>query len=621
MKIPYGRSNFADIRRGNFFYVDKTPFLPHLESGDSGYAHLLFLRPRRMGKSLLVSMLEHYYDLGWADQFDALFGGLWIHEHPTPERNSYLVLTLDFSVVATDGGEGTLRRTFLEAVRSPVLNLILRHGGRFPDLVWLRDRLDSFTDAESLLSAVMSIVSASGKKLYVLIDEYDTFANSLLSAGGENLYTQVVDRTGFIRTFYRALKTGTRSGAIGRIFITGVTPILLDDLASGFNIISHVSQHPTMNTLAGFTRADVERAVDELLAATPGSQKDPRLADQDALLRMLEEYYNGYRFSPEATERVFNSEMVLYFLQRIRTRANWPSDMLDPNVRIDYGRLQRLGLLSGAPAEGRREILSTIVAEGHIHGKLVEQFGAKNISTREQFLSLLYYIGMLTLSAEQDDETSLRLEIPNRVIRELSWSHLAHMLEDEDKLGLDTHVLEESLRIMAIQGDITPFLDIFHTRVVKAIGIKDLRNLSEKAIKLMLIAFISLSQLFHPLSEKEFAQGLLRSLPRRLAPPAGGPLRLDARAEIPPHRRGERGYRGGLHRGRGAARALFVRPAPLAAAHPGPRPEERRAGLHRRTGRPLPALPGTTGLTTMPRLLIARSLDRGTRRAPRYRRR
>ncbi len=507
MKIPYGMSNFAAVRRESFFYVDKTPFLPHLESGDDGYRYVIFLRPRRMGKSLLISMLEDYYDLGRADQFEALFKGLWIHDHPTPERNSYLVLTLDFSIVAADGGADTLRRTFLEAVRGPVLDLVLRHGSRIPALARLEEYLHTFQDTESLLSTLMSIVRPSGHKLYVLIDEYDTFANSLLTAGGDDLYSQVVDRSGFIRTFYRTLKMGTRSGAVGRIFITGVSPILLDDLASGFNIVTHISKQPELNTLAGFTRADVERAVDEVLAATPRIAKDPRLQNRDALLRILEEYYNGYRFSPEATERVYNSEMVLYFLKILRTRANWPDELLDPNVRVDYGRLQRLGLLSGAPSQGRRDVLSTIVAEGHIHGKLVEQFGARSVSTREQFLSLLYYIGMLTLSAEQDDTLSMRLEIPNRVIRELSWSHLAFMLEDEENLGLDVYLLEEALRVMAGQGDIAPFLEIFHTRVVKAIGLKDLRNLSEKAIKLMLIAFISLSRLFHPLSEKEFAQG------------------------------------------------------------------------------------------------------------------
>lgn len=507
VKIPYGMSNFAQVRREGYFYADKTPFIPCLESGDAGHRNVLFLRPRRMGKSLFLSMLEHYYDIGWAAELDSLFGGLWIHEHPTPERHGYLVLRLDFSVVSVDGGAETLRRTFLEAVRSSALELVLRHGGRIPALGRLEDRLYGFQDAESVLSALLGVVNGTGHKLYVLIDEYDTFANSLLAGGGDDLYSQVVDRTGFVRTFYRTLKTGTASGAVGRVFITGVLPLLIDDLASGFNIVSHASRSPELSTLAGFTRAEVERAMDEVLAATPRLAADPRLKDREALMALMEEHYNGYRFSHEAAERVFNAEMVLFFLTRIRTRRDWGTEMLDPNVRIDYGRLQRLGLLSGAAAQGRREVLTTVLQEGEIRGKLVEQFGAKSVSTREQFVSLLYYMGMLTLSAEQDDPTLFRLEIPNRVIRELSWTHMAYLIEDQEELGLDTHDLDLALRVMAFDGDILPFLEVFHTRVVKAIGLKDLRNLNEKAIKLMLIAFISLSRIFHPLSEKEFAQG------------------------------------------------------------------------------------------------------------------
>jgi hypothetical protein len=507
VKIPYGMSNFATLRSEGYFYVDKTRFLPHIESADTGIRHAIFLRPRRMGKSLLLSMMEHYYDVGWADQFDALFEGLWIHEQPTPERGRYLVLTLDFSVVAADGGEAALRRTFLEAVRIPVQGLVLRHGDRVPALARLEDRLDNFQDAESLIAAVLNVVRASGHRLYLLIDEYDTFANGLLAAGQDDLYSQVVDRSGFIRTFYRALKVGTQTGAVGRIFITGVTPILLDDLASGFNIVSHVSQNRELNTLLGFTRADVERAVDELLAATPEIAKDPALRDREGLLRVLEEHYNGYRFSPEAEERVFNSDMVLYFLKLLRTRRHWADEMLDPNVRVHYAQLQRLGMLSGAGAQGRREVLSTIVADGRIRSKLVAQFGVKSISSREQFVSLLYSIGMLTLSAEQEDPSLLWFEIPNRVIRELTWSHLATMLSEQEGVGFDTLEVDDALRRMAIDGEIAPFLDVFHTRVVKAIGLKDLRNLSEKAIKLMLLAFLSLSRVFHPLSEKEFAQG------------------------------------------------------------------------------------------------------------------
>lgn len=511
MKIPYGRSNFGEIRQRGFFYADKTPFLPILERDESGYAYVVFLRPRRMGKSLFLSLLEHYYDINRADQFDALFRGLWIHENPTPEKNAYLVLSLDFSQVATDGGAEGLRRSFMAAVRSRVLHFLITYQARVPRLASIEQRLDSYEDAEALLGDVMSVVGASGQKLYVLIDEYDHFANRLLAEGAQDLYESVATRTGFVRTFYATLKSGTASGAVGRMFITGVSPLLLDDLSSGFNIASHISMSPRFNTLAGFTHADVERALSELLAARPEIAAQPGLGDRERLLEVMEQYYDGYRFSADATERVFNADMVLYFLRELDDLGRYPDDMLDLNVRTDYRRLQRIGVLSGAGAAERRALLEAILLEGGIQSGISRQFGVGSLSSQEQFLSLLYYLGMLTLGPQPADQlagiSGYRLAIPNRVIRELQWEHLAALLKEQDHVAIDTRDLDAALHTMAVEGDIAPFLELFHERAIKAMGVKDLRRLDEKALKLMLLAFISLSRLFYPLSEKELAQG------------------------------------------------------------------------------------------------------------------
>jgi Predicted AAA-ATPase/PD-(D/E)XK nuclease superfamily len=507
MKIPYGRSNFADIRRGGFFYVDKTPFLPVLERGESGYAYLLFLRPRRIGKSLLLSMMEHYYDIGREKQFDELFGGLWVHQHPTPERNRYLVLTLDFSIVSTDGPEDALRYGFLEAVKSCIRTFLMRYRERIPELARFHDRLEGYQDATALMASLLSVIAGTDHKLYLLIDEYDNFANRILSDGAHGLYESIVQRTGFVRSFYASLKTGTQNGAIARIFITGVSPILLDDLSSGFNIVRHVSQSPWLNTLAGFTRPDVERAVDEFLSARPHLAEQPEIADRARLLDVMERHYNGYRFSEDAGERVFNSDMVLYFLSELDDRGRYPADMLDLNVRTDYRRLVRIGMLSSAAAAARRALLESILGDGYVNGALVKQFGAGSLSSENQLISLLYYLGMLTLAAEAPGTGSSRLEIPNRVIRELQWEHLATLLKEQEHVELDTRHLEIALGAMAMQGDIAPFLELFHGRVIKALGIKDLRQFSEKSIKLMLMTYISLSRVYHPLSEKELAQG------------------------------------------------------------------------------------------------------------------
>jgi hypothetical protein len=509
MKIPYGVSHFGELRTNGYFYVDKTHFLPELEN--LGPRYLLFLRPRRIGKSLFISLLEHYYDLGRADQFDALFGGLWIHHNPTPERHRYLVLSLDFSRVPTDGGVDVLRQGFTEATRNALHRFIAWHRERVPELGRFLERIDDFQRAEVMLARVMAIVGAAGHKLYVLIDEYDHFANRLLAEGEQDLYTSIVERTGFVRSFYATLKAGTAEGVVSRMFITGVLPLMLDDMASGFNIAAHVSQDRALNALAGFTHAEVEHAVDTLLAAQPELASLPEFASRSQLLAVLEQYYDGYRFAPEAPARVFNSDMVLYFLQQVSRERAYPADMLDLNVRTDYRNLQRIGSLTGAARDERRALIESILSEGGIQTALVRQFGVASLSSQASFLSLLYYMGMLTLAQPQPGisigAVGYRLEIPNRVIRELQWEHLALLLKDEGNLTIDTRDIEAALQAMAFQGDIEPFLSLFHERVIKAMGLKDLRRFDEKSLKLMLLAFISLSRLFHPLSEREFAQG------------------------------------------------------------------------------------------------------------------
>jgi hypothetical protein len=504
MKVPYGISDFGTIRGEGFFYADKTPFLPVLEAG---YRHLVFLRPRRFGKSTLVSMLEHYYDVGKRDRFDALFGGLWVHEHPTAEQGAYLVLALDFSSVATDRGEHALRGTFNDAVRSRIAMFLLRYRERVPALGDLYARLGDHQDAEGLIVWVLNLVAATPYKIYLIIDEYDHFANRLLSSGEGTLYDVVVKKTGFVRTFYAALKSGTTTGAVGRMFVTGVSPLMLDDLSSGFNIATHASMDVGLSALAGFTRADTERAVDELLAARPELAAIPGLGDTEALIRVLEEHYNGYRFSPRATARVFNADMVLYFLSALDRSSAYPDNMLDRNVRTEYGHLQRIGTVGGADLRERRALLETILGEGHIRSELIEQFGVARLAGRAGFLSLLYYLGMLTLGTSPRGVAGYDLEIPNRVIRELQWEHLALMLRDEAQVDINVDDLRLALGAMAVEGEIAPFLKLFHEQVLQAFSNRDLRGLDEKTIKLLLMTYASLGRAFYPLSEKELAQG------------------------------------------------------------------------------------------------------------------
>jgi hypothetical protein len=242
MKVPYATADFATIRRENYFYVDKTQFIALIEN--SAEKHLVFLRPRRFGKSTLLSTLAYYYDIGKADDFNKLFGGLWIHAHPTPNKNAYLVLRFDFSPVASEGTPEEIRSSFAQQVKVSVRDFVNRHEARVPALSELMDHVRSpEQDVAAILSVLMSIVRGTDHQVYVIIDEYDHFGNRLISDGKMTTYRELVDASGFVRSFYAAIKAFAGTNTVARTFITGVSPIVLDDLSSGFNVITHISQH------------------------------------------------------------------------------------------------------------------------------------------------------------------------------------------------------------------------------------------------------------------------------------------------------------------------------------------------------------------------------------------
>ena len=508
MKIPYANSNFASIRREGYFYVDKTPFFPHLENADGNY--LIFLRPRRFGKSTLLRTLELYYDIATASEFDELFGGLWIHENPTPEKNKYLILRLDFSPVLSDGTSDEIRRSFATQVLAPIWAFTKRYEALIPELASIEvDMSVSSTDHDTAaaMTKLLTIVERAGHQVYLLIDEYDHFGNRMLSDGMNDAYQDLVRSTGFVRSFYASLKAFTTKGTLARMFVTGVSPIMLDDLSSGFNIITHISLDDTFNAIAGFTRADVERAVNTLLTDKPQLAKDPRIGDREVLLETLEKHYNGYRFSKHAADRMYNSTLVLYFLRKLSQSGRYPDQMLDMNVRTDYGRLYAIAKAASGLETGTRELLDKILTNEYITTSLVEQFGTKLAFGPEQIVSLFYYMGMLTFADDTASMDEPKLVIPNKVMRDLQWGYMALALSDHDGIRIDTGLLASALRNMATNGDVQPFVEVFHSQVIKRMSNRDLMNFDEKTMKLMLIAYLSQTQVFRIASELELNQG------------------------------------------------------------------------------------------------------------------
>ncbi len=514
MRLPYGIADFAQLRRGGYVFADKTGFIPVLESAEKGRRYLVFLRPRRMGKTLLVSMLEHYYDVLAAPSFDELFGGLAIASAPTPERGRYAVLRLEMTGLPTTGGVDALRGAFHDRLHNKIKGFLDRYSAVLPEVVAAFEEGRSTDWPASLMDRFLQAMRRSPHPLYLIVDEYDNFTNDIIARGDHAMYRDLVHASGFVREFYKTVKEGTALGVIARIFMTGVSPVTLDDLTSGFNITSNISLHEDFNAFAGFTREDVRRLVQGVL--TEGAYSlDPVAVEDDLRL-----YYNGYLFSSDATERLFNPDMVLHFLTELRPPSHYPKELLDINVRTDYGRIQRLLFTpEGAVRQTVLASFQSVITEGWIDAEPASSFPLDRAHEGGYFVSLLYYMGLLT---HQWDGDWLRLGIPNYAIRLLYWEAIQRLLHDLDHVDVENADVRTSQRAMATQGNIAPFLELVFTRVLRKLSNRDLIRLDEKTMKVVLLSYLSLSEVFFAWSEVELAFGYsdLVLVPNRSQPAA-----------------------------------------------------------------------------------------------------
>ena len=514
MRLPYGKANFAEIRRGAYAYVDKTGFIPALESAEKGRHYLVFLRPRRMGKTLLLSMLEHYYDVLHIPSFDDLFGGLSIASAPTAERGRYVVLRLEMTGLPTDRGVDQLRAVFHNRLLNNLREFLDRYRTILPEVVAAFDAGRSTEDPASLMDRFLQAMGRSPHPLYLFVDEYDNFTNDLIARGDHQTYRDLVHASGFVREFYKTIKEGAALGVLPRIFMTGVSPVTLDDLTSGFNITSNISLHEDFNALAGFTTEDVRHLVTGVLA-DGGYALDPAKVEEDLRL-----YYNGYLFSRDAVERLFNPDMVLYFLKELQPPSRYPNELLDIHVRTDYGRIQRLLFTpDGEVREAVAASFQTVITQGWIDAEPASSFPLDRAHEGGYFVSLLYYLGLLT---HQWDAGWLRLGIPNYAIRLLYWEAIGRLLHDLHHVDVDVAHVRTAQRAMALGGDLAPFLELVFTRVVRKLSNRDLIRLDEKTMKVVLLAYLSLVEVFFAWSEMELSFGYsdLVLVPNRSQPAA-----------------------------------------------------------------------------------------------------
>ena len=490
-RIPYGWADFRAIRLEKRLYVDKTRFLHALE--EERYAFLI--RPRRFGKSCWVSVLENYYDRTRADEFEVLFGDLDIGRQPTENRHRYVILRFDFS--AFNDALKTLEREFEAYCHSELRGALERNRDLFSESVI--QRILSQPSIHTKLNELFVYAGDHDIPLYMLIDEYDNFANTILAYRGAEAYQSFTHGEGFYRNFFAALKAGTgrSGGGLERLFITGVSPITMDDVTSGFNIGKNISLQPAFNEMLGFTEPEVQNLL-EMYQAHGAFD-----LDIEAALAIMREWYNGYRFAEEVEVDLYNTDMVLYFLDESLPNKRLPKRLIDTNVRIDYGKLRHL-LTVNRQLNGNFDLLRNIIGEGIADSDIEISFPLEQLDQPENFLSLLYYFGLLSI--REVAEGTPRLGIPNQTVRRLMYSYLRDAYYDVGVFSVSAYAFSRLIREMAFRGDWQPALDFLRDALAEQTGIRDYMD-GEKVVHGFVAAHFSLYQYFLLHSEHELNQG------------------------------------------------------------------------------------------------------------------
>jgi hypothetical protein len=485
--IPYGIADFRRLILNNYYYVDRTQFIEKIENSNS---YLFFLRPRRFGKSLTLSMLNYYYGVQYNDEFDSMFGELYIGnpEHTTKGKNNYFVLKFDFTGINT-----AVVKDIMESFNDKIkLGLIsFNDTYKFLDKVEFDEVLKHSYPATTLGFYITKIAPKLDKKIMVLIDEYDHFTNDILSFNF-NSFSDIVSKNGYVRRFYETIKFYAGEDVIERFFATGVTPVTLDSMTSGFNIGTNISTKEEFNEMAGFTSEEVEEMVYHLL---PNIQKD----DADKILADAASWYNGSLFSRRAKTRLYNPAMLLRFLAEINpVTLEYPEEMVDNNILTDFSKIKRIVNLENY--EANFKVLDTILKTGSYPSNLTQIFTFERKFTVQDFITMLYYNGLLTIKEPQDFD--LLFEIPNYVIKEVYWEFFANEMSENNHIEADIEELKTAARAMGNLNDVMPIIKIVEPMLLK-LSNRDYRNFDEKYVKLLFMVYLSLTKSFKIANEQE----------------------------------------------------------------------------------------------------------------------
>ena len=491
--IPYGLTDYERITRENYYYVDKTRFIPLIEQAASFF---FLIRPRRFGKTLLLNVLDAYYDINNADRFETLFSERWIYKHPTNLRAKFLILRFNFSAV--DSRVDKLETSFESHCSDRFGEFCNRYEHLFRP--GFREELMQKPVASDRLQYLNSEASNLGHSIYLIIDEYDNFTNSILATMGTEAYRQATHGEGFFRYFFNVLKvmTSGNNTALARMFITGVSPITLDDVTSGFNIGSNFTVDERFNGLVGFSETELRTILEYY------HRQGMLKMEVDTVIQEMKPWYDNYCFAEECLgESMYNSDMVLYYLNTALHLGKPPREMIDKNIRTDYNKLRHLIKVDKELGQNF-SVIREVVETGRTTATLNSAFSVDKMVDPDNFKSLLYYFGLLSIQGIEQGEVVLA--IPNHTVREQIYSYLVEGFADAGIFRMDFHQFGKLIKAMAYRGEWQPVFSYIASELEKQSRIREFIE-GEAHIKGFLLAYLGLTHYYMVLPEYELAKG------------------------------------------------------------------------------------------------------------------
>ena len=478
-RIPYGQINFERIIKENYLYVDKTRYIEKLENLNE--TSLFYLRPGRFGKSLFTNMLDYYYAIDRKDKFDELFNNLYIKDHPTTNKNNYYILNFDFSGI--DSNDNWDIDRLMEAFNVKVIDGITKFIERYN----IKFDIDKTQTPSALIGSIITHFEGLKleNKIYIIIDEYDNFTNGILKGNAEKFLAMLTGE-GFIKGFYARIKEAIKAGVVERFFATGIAPVTLDSMTTGFNIATDITRNPLFDTMIGFAEHEVKEIIKEVLP-----EKTEK--EQQEIYNTMKKYYDGYRFSEESEKHIFNSTLVMYYLNNYMQLGKPPTKLLDMNIAANFTKLGNLLTLKGNSIS--KEILTKAIQNQPIQGEIIDKFELGEMPIDEQVIqSLLFYFGYLTIG-ENITDTIIKYKIPNQVMSGIYNEYFLYLIQ---KSGVEINItkIQEAALELGFEGKINKICKIVE-EYLSYVGNISWQRYDEKYVQSYMHAILGLNNMFN----------------------------------------------------------------------------------------------------------------------------